>query len=183
MYALDGMERDDDVEQGNHSAGDPVTFDLNAELFRFIAYIFFWVMVVLTIVVTKLTVVIPNPNPLELKLGYTNICINVDYDPAMAYIFPFVEYAMVLYVILNWCSAYKIFRNDNNSHMSMFFTISTTITEVLLIAWFRIITVTCADENIAGHTIPFMGLQLSLAMISVQNCIFYCYLEQINTPE
>jgi hypothetical protein len=131
-------------------------------------------MMILCIIVTSTSVDVPDPNPLELTFGYTNICLYFDYDPPRiiaAMIYPIVEYSMVLYVATNWYVAKEAFKRRGEVTYTIF-TIATVI-EIVLIAWFRLVFVIRAFTNITGHTVPFMGLQITLSMIELQNRIYY----------
>jgi hypothetical protein len=48
--------------------------------------------------------------------------------------------------------------------------------EIFLTVWFRLVYVIRAFDNMSGHKIPFMGLQIILSMIAIQNPIYYNFL-------
>lgn len=159
---------------------DALIFELDPELFRLISYVSFWIMMLLSGVITQLTVDVPTPNPLEKTFGYSNICLYFDYDPpriVAAMYYPIVEYSMVMYIVLNWMSVRRVFdmtkKNERMAYRA--FSIMSAI-EIIFIAWFRMVFVIRAFVNLTGHTLPFIGLQITLCMISVQNCIFYYFL-------
>lgn len=153
-------------EQGN--------WVIDPEFFRFVGYVNFWIMVAISIIVTKATVVIPSPNPLEEIFGYTNICIYFDYDPARvvaSMLYPLVEFSLVLYVVTNWYAAKDTFRCQGE-YAYIIFSLATFV-EVVAIAWFRMVFVVRVFTDVVGHTLPFIGLMIALSMIAIQNTIYY----------
>lgn len=171
------INEEDKVKITNTNEVTPKTGKLiviDPEMFRCIGYVCFWSMMIISIATTKLTVDVPDPNPLELTFGYTNICLYFDYDPpriVAAMIYPAVEYNMALYVATNWYVAESAFRRHSQFAHSVF-TVASMV-ELVLIAWFRLVFVVRAFDDVVGHTIPFMGLQITLAMIAFQNVTYY----------
>ncbi len=164
-------EKSNSTGTNHHGKGELI---IDPEFFRFLGYLSFWFMIIVSVIVTSATVDVPDPNPLELTFGYTNICLYFDYDPpriVAAMIYPMVEYSMVLYVLTNWYIARTTFQRHGKTIYTIF-TVATCV-EVVLIAWFRLVFVVRAFEDVVGHTIPFMGLQITLSMIAVQNTVYY----------
>ncbi len=152
---------------------------IDPEFFRLIGYVSFWFMMGVSMLVTKMYVTIPSPNPLELIFGYTNICIYFDYDPSRviaAMIYPLVEYSMVAYVATNWYTARHVFQR-HSSWLYQMFTFATVL-EIIFTAWFRLVFVMSALNNPLGHTLPFQGLQVTLALIAIQNTTYYNLLHE-----
>ncbi len=59
-------------------------FRINPEYIRILAYINFWIMILFSIIITKVFVdpeLLIN-NPLDQTFGYSNICLSFDFPPA-----------------------------------------------------------------------------------------------------
>ena len=100
-----------------------VTFTVATETLRLVTYAMFWLMVGCAILFHN-TLVLPKGaeaceagdasclfpvdmanTPLVRMLGYNNVCINWDYTPSReltAMIYPFVEYPLIAYAVLDY---------------------------------------------------------------------------------
>jgi len=152
-----------------------VDFKIHAELLRLITYVMFWVMVLVSIFVTKVFV---KPDltdtPLVHTLGYNNICIYFDHSPARevaAAIYPFVEIPLVAYVILNFLTTREFWQVGRISGALYRVYQLTLPVEFVLAVLFRMVFVIDGFQNIQGHTIGFLGLQLLLCLISTKNLL------------
>jgi len=107
--------------------------------------------------------------------GFANICANWDYSPSReltAMVYPLFEYSLLIYLCLDFVlvmvSYYKNLVEDWYwSLMKIFFPI-----EIILCSWFRMIFVAIAYVNVAEHTAGFMGLQIVLIMVALQNTAY-----------
>ena len=86
---------------------------------------------------------------------------------AMAY--PLFEYSLIIYLCLDFCAttiSYK--RGELTEGFWMFSKIVFPIT-ILLCSQFRMIFVILAYVNVSGHTAGFLGLQVALILVAIQN--------------
>ena len=149
---------------------------IHPETMRVAAYLGFWSMVLLAIIVTSVAVDVDmNTTPLIETFGYNNICIYWDYSPAReiaAMFYPIVEYPLVAYVVLTFLQ-YKA-SVEKGLVPTWFYRLSMVIMSVQLVlfAWFRMIFVIEAFGDVVGHTMGFLGLQLGLVLNSLHNAIY-----------
>lgn len=150
---------------------------IHPESLRLWGYAGFWVMVVCAVVFhTALVKGVDMDNtPLVKKYGYNNICIFWDYTPSReltAMIYPFLfEYPLMAYLFLTYL---QILASERSGHLPSWFLHLATVLLVLkvtLFAWFRMIFVVIAWDNIIGHTLGFLGLQIGLVLVAVENYI------------
>ncbi len=163
-----------DITTTTATTNRSIEISIDPEIFRFTGYMCFWTMVLICIIITKTSITLPDPTPLVKNFGYNNICIYFDLDPARivaSMLYPLVEYFMVIYIVTNWYVGKDTFLLQGNMTF-ISFTIVSCI-EIILIAWVRMIFVIQSSDDIKGHTLPFLGLQIALAMIAAQNTIYY----------
>ena len=76
---------------------------IHPETLRCIGYLNFWIMVLISMIVTRVAVDVDMENtPLIEVFGYNNICIYWDYSPARevaAMIYPTVEFSLLGYLL------------------------------------------------------------------------------------
>ena len=170
-----------------------ITFNLQPEFLRMVTYVMFWFMVGCSILFHK-TLVLPkgaeacqtgesclfpvdmSNTPLTRTLGYNNICINWDYTPSReltAMIYPFVEYPLIAYAVIDYVQIYRDYLDKDLP--SWFFKLATGVLpiKILLLAWFRMIFVFEAFKSTTFHTMPFVGLQISLVLVALQNALYW----------
>eukprot|EP00928_Gymnodinium_smaydae_P087452 TRINITY_DN71713_c0_g1_i1.p1 TRINITY_DN71713_c0_g1~~TRINITY_DN71713_c0_g1_i1.p1 ORF type:complete len:274 (+),score=24.68 TRINITY_DN71713_c0_g1_i1:128-949(+) len=151
-------------------------FTIHPETMRIVAYLGFWSMVLLAIIVHSVHVDIDmNATPLVKTFGYNNICIFWDFSPSReiaAMYYPLVEYPLVAYVLLTFLQ-YKA-SVEKGLVPIWFYRFSAVIMSVQLVlfAWFRMIFVIDGFIDIVGHTMGFLGLQLGLILNSLHNAIY-----------
>jgi len=107
--------------------------------------------------------------------GFGNICTNWDYSPSReltAMFYPLFEYSLLVYLVLNFFTIELHYQRGElpkwfHSFSRIYFPVS-----LLLCAWFRMIFVCIAYQNVQQHTAGFLGLQIALIMLAVQNTLF-----------
>lgn len=157
-----------------NAGSDLITFKFNVETLRVIAYCNFWFMVIFAIIVTKISVPeekITN-SALVGMFGYNNICVYWDYSPSReltALVYVFVEIPLLLYVFCNGLRAHHAFLQGRVSSTYHKAAIILLPAMIIILAWFRMIFVVIAFENVVGHTVGFEGLQVSLVFIAILN--------------
>lgn len=143
------------------------------ELLRLVAYGMFWVMVLVAMFVTLVVMQKDlTHTPLIEMFGYNNICIFWDYSPARevaALIYAFVEVPLVGYLFLNFLSIRESWQAGNLSSAMYWVSVVAIPTQMVLCLLFRMIFVIEAFVNVKGHTFPFIGLQLCLALTASVN--------------
>jgi hypothetical protein len=179
-------------------------------MFRFASYLAFWLTVALCIVITK-TVAEPRleaqgvgvsleepkgaleTSPLIDVYGYENICVYFDYSPArevFAGLYPFVEFPMVIYIVLSWLRVREAYRDAPHvisrrsylivcvsSLIALILTIEFRLTFSLLAVYDDAEAETQPGEgpptgDMGLHTMGFIGLMIALMLVPVQNTFY-----------
>jgi hypothetical protein len=167
----------ENIEDQSHQTPkrNVLLFHINPEYIRIVAYVNFWLMILFSVIVTKVFV---DPellidNPLDQTFGYSNICLFFDFPPsrvATAIVYPFVEIPLLLYIVLNYLRTREMYLEQHRIRKweyllcSLFFPVS-----FILTMYFRMVFVVEAFEDVVGHTLGFQGLQLSLCLVAIQN--------------
>jgi len=123
----------------------------------------------------------PNGTHLTFLFGFPNICVNWDYSPAReltAMYFPLFEYSLVVYLVLDFIATTIAFKRGDLAEWFYKFSKGAFGLNVLLCIWFRMIFVCKAYENVNLHTAGFLGLQIALILVAVQNTLFVIMTEQ-----
>lgn len=107
--------------------------------------------------------------------GYNNICINWDYTPSReltSIVYPAFEYSLIVYLCLDFVAS--ALANRRGELTPWFWTASKIIFPLNLFfcSQFRQIFVIIAYEDPQGHTAAFVGLQLALLLVALQNTGF-----------
>lgn len=182
-----------------HSDGDMdknITFEVQPETLRFYAYVFFWTMGIIAILLTEFVVrdyLLAGPAPGEPSCppfengkgfdlhtdshliqvyGFNNICSNWDYSPAreiVALFYPVFEYTLLLYLVFDFINTTVAYQKGWVSRR--YFRVARALFPVMIVlcSWFRMIFVILVYENARGHTAGFLGLQLTLMMVACLN--------------
>lgn len=107
--------------------------------------------------------------------GYNNICANWDYSPSReitAMIYPIFEYCLLLYLFFEGVQA-KLYHMKGWVSGTYYRTFCILFVPMIIgCAWFRMIFVVIAFENVSGHTAGFFGLQLTLIIVALLNTYF-----------
>lgn len=172
------------------SEDEKITFYTAAEFWRFMAYLFFWMMVMFAVIVTKVAVVprlaagpategetcgpfdlsngegfdFNTENHLIKAFGYSNICAYWDYSPSReltAMVFPLFEYSFMIYIILDYITVAFAFKRGEISPWLWYLQRFFSPVELVLTCWFR--------KNHIFVLFPFNILFRSLLIIH------YCY--------
>ena len=87
-------------------------------------------------------------------------------------VYPLFEYSLLLYIIFDFLVSAISYKNGRLSER--YWTVQKTIFPLLLIlcAWFRMIFVVLAYEQVRGYTAGFLGLQLALVTVAILNTAF-----------
>jgi len=107
--------------------------------------------------------------------GFNNICSNWDYSPSRestAMVYPLFEYSLIVYLCLDFmATAIAHQRGELDEWFWKASKIIFPIT-IVLCSQFRMIFVCLAYENVKSHTAGFLGLQIALMLVAVQNTLF-----------
>lgn len=187
-----------------------LAFKVRPERVRFVAYLFFWTMCILAIILNK-TLVAPallygpidglacppfqggsdpygkvvvapgegfdvfKASHLIRAFGFNNICSNWDYSPSReitAAYYPCFEYSLLVYIVLDYLSVALHYKKGLVSRR-FYLTFSICFPFLIVFsAWFRLIFVGLAYENVSTHTFGFLTLQIVLAAIALFNVWF-----------
>jgi len=107
--------------------------------------------------------------PLVKTFGYNNMCVNWDYEPSTtltALIYPVVEVPLLIYV---FTSQFKFHTHPKVSATMRTLVFCSGVLQFFLAVTFRLIFVENAFLHTLLHTVPFMGLQVGLVLIALQN--------------
>lgn len=107
--------------------------------------------------------------------GFSNICTNWDYTPAReltAMIYPIFEYSLMIYLGLDFLATKLSYQRGELNEW--FWTFSKIIfpLNVFLGTQFRMIFVCIAYEQVQQHTAGFLGFQVVLVLVAIQNTLF-----------
>lgn len=117
-----------------------------------------------------------NQSHLEEAFGFGNICTNWDYSPAReltAMYFPLFEYSFAIYLVLNYVVMTLSAKKGEIPQWFMHVVSVVTPLCIVLVAFFRMIFVCIAYENLQQHTAGFLGMQIALLLVAVMNV---CYI-------
>jgi len=108
-------------------------------------------------------------------IGYSNICVFWDYTPSReltAMFYVIMEYLLIAYVIMDFLTV--ALSHQRGELTDWFWNLTKTMfpIQMILVGWFRMIFVVPAYESLAGHSAGFLGLQISLMLLTIQNS---CY--------
>jgi hypothetical protein len=156
----------------------PFTIEVHPETLRLVTYGLFWVMVVSAVIFfnTLVTGVDLTDTPLVRMFGYNNVCIFWDYTPSReltAMIYPFVEYPLITYIVLSFVQIHRDYIAGDLPGWFYKYCQITLPVQIVLMAWFRMIFVVQAFENVVGHTLGFLGLQVALVLVAMQNAMYW----------
>jgi hypothetical protein len=87
-------------------------------------------------------------------------------------VYPLFEYSLLMYIVLDFTVAAISYKKGYVS--AHYWTLAKICFpfQVILCAWFRMIFVVIAYENVRGHTAGFLGLQIVLMTVAILNT---CY--------
>lgn len=100
------------------------------------------------------------------------ICANWDYTPSRettALVSPFFEYALFIYVVLDFLLTAIAYRKRHVSRAFWALVKVLLPIQILMCMWIRLIFVMLAYSSVRGHTVGFLGLQVLLITITVVN--------------
>lgn len=112
---------------------------------------------------------------LQELFGFANICANWDYSPSReltAMVYPLFEYSLIVYLCLDFMATAIAHKRGDLEEWFWNFSKVTFPVCVFLCSQFRMIFVCIAYENVQHHTAGFLGLQIVLILVAVQNTLF-----------
>jgi len=112
---------------------------------------------------------------LEMLFGFENICVNWDYEPSRqltAMVYPLFEYSLLVYLILDFAQTKLSYKRGELTEWFYAFSKVVFPINVFLCAMFRMIFVCIAYESPSNHTAGFLGLQISLVLVAIQNTLY-----------
>lgn len=119
-----------------------------------------------------------NQSHLVRTFGFNNICIYWDYSPSreiMAMYFPFFEYSLVIYLLLDFVSTMLSYKRGELPRWYWKLMQVITPINIFLAAMFRMIFVCISYKATKQHAAAFLGLQIVLVIVAVTNAL-YCML-------
>ena len=102
--------------------------------------------------------------------GAGNICTNWDYSPSReltAMIYPLFDYSLIVYLILDFFATTLELTEGFWVLSKIMFPLN-----IILCSQFRMIFVCLAYVNVQQHTAGFLGLQITLISVALQNAGF-----------
>lgn len=191
-----------------HQRRRTTTFTFQVEKYRLIAYVFFWCMCFIAMAITQSAVAPNlGPCPLTegadptyglhcsvlvQNFGFNNICVNWDYSPSReitALVYPAFEYGLIFYLVLNFLQIMNDYHNDEVG--PIFFRLAHVLfwIKIVLVSWFRMIFVCTVTQDpipffgteipaVLGHTLGFIGMQIALILIAIENAGYTFYTHQ-----
>ena len=163
-------------ERGRAAVQSAIVFELHPETLRLFGIAAFWAMSIFAVTMTKLFVSADIANsPLVGMFGYNNICVYWDYSPSReltAMFYPLVEVPLIAYIVLQCLQVVRDHRRDIVPTWFLRFVYVITPIQLLLMLWFRMIFVVDAFVDVKGHTAGFLGLQVAMCLIALQNLLY-----------
>jgi len=158
-----------------------ISIDLHPDAFRAFAYLSFYAMVILAAFVTSKGVTDKDGNPVDLDhsllvqtFGFNNICVEWDYTPSRqitALFYPMFEYSFAGFLVLSYFYVKKCYLMHEIPKWLWRFEQITFPIKLVLGAWFRMIFVYSVEESVVGHTLGFLGLQVVLVLVALENVL------------
>jgi len=149
-----------------------------AEKMRLIAYLDFWLVILVGMFLTHYTDLDVMNTPLTRVFGYNNVCVNFDFAPS-SYALPFLYAITLIFLILFNCVQHEILRAHNNAgrlgqSMHKFLRRSIFFTSFTFIFFSTIFAVQpeLEDEDpehitLILHTLPFSVLQVGVTVLAM----------------
>eukprot|EP01083_Nonionella_stella_P255211 876256_1 len=112
---------------------------------------------------------------LQMLFGFGNICTNWDYTPAReltAMVYPLFEFSLIIYIILDFVTTLLANKRGELNAWFWKFSKASFVINLVLCSQFRMIFVCIAYEKVELHTAGFLGLQIALILVAVQNSLF-----------
>lgn len=112
---------------------------------------------------------------LEDFFGFSNICTNWDYTPARestAMVYPLFEYSLLIYLVLDFLNTKIAYLKGEINEWFWGFSKVCIVFNLFFCAMFRMIFVCIAYEQVKQHTMGFLGLQIALILVAIQNTLF-----------
>jgi len=158
----------------------PGELRVRVELVRLLAYLGFWFIVALGVILTKANDSVPGgeDNSLLTKVfGYNNICVYFDFAPSNHVLPIFWAFTMVLllgYIVLTFLMMrrHRDLGQLSNGRFNFLCTLKAfeAITVILFSNIFAV-SPTGANSTLIIHTIPFLLLQAGMVSLGVSNTL------------
>lgn len=154
------------------------TISSHVESLRIFTYVAFWIMCGLAVVITR-TFVTQDLDKSDLinLMGYNNICVYWDYEPARSIIalyYPIVEVGLILYCSGHYIRCFLAFKEGQISQGHLYWQTLLSILAVWTGLWFRMIFVEAVTSAPHAHIAGFLSLQACLMFTEISN---YAYLK------
>jgi len=110
--------------------------------------------------------------------GFANVCTNWDYYPAREYtaiVYPLFELPLLIYLFLDYIASDLAYKRGEIDRWFFIFQKITFCINFVLCTQFRMIFVALAYENPRGHTAGFLGLQIALVLLAIENTLFIIF--------
>jgi len=145
----------------------------HVESLRIFTYVAFWVMCGLAVFITNVFVAVDiNHSDLIKLMGYNNICVYWDYEPARSIIalyYPIVEVGLTLYISGHFIRCFLARREGQISTCHFYCQIVLSILALWSGLWFRMIFVEAVMVAPHAHVAGFLCLQLCLGFTEISN--------------
>jgi hypothetical protein len=149
------------------------TISAHVETLRIFTYVAFWVMCGLAVVLTRAFVTVDLDHSALIGLmGYNNICVYWDYEPArsiVALYYPIVECGLILYCAGHFIRSFLAYREGQISQCHLYAQVTLSILSVWTGLWFRMIFVEDVTINPHAHVAGFLSLQACLGFVEISN--------------
>jgi len=157
------------------------TISSHVESLRIFTYVAFWVMCILAVGLTTFFVDVDLDHSALIGLmGYNNICVYWDYEPARSIIalyYPIVEVGLILYCSGHYIRCYLAHREGQISSGHLYWQTLLSILAVWTGLWFRMIFVEWVLIAPHAHIAGFLSLQACLMFTEISN---FSYLRSTN---
>jgi hypothetical protein len=101
-----------------------------------------------------------------------SVCVQWDYSPSRqitALFYPMFEYSFAIFLVLSYVYVKKCYLMHEIPKWLWRFEQITFPIKLVLAAWFRMIFVYSVEESVTGHTLGFLGLQVVLVLVALEN--------------
>jgi len=146
----------------------------HVETLRIFTYVAFWIMCGLAVILTRTLVhgVDLDKSVLVSLMGYNNICVYWDYEPARSIIalyYPIVEVGLILYIAGHFIRCFLANREGEISNRHLHIQIVLSILAIWTGLWFRMIFVEAVQVSPHAHIAGFLSLQACLGFTEISN--------------
>jgi hypothetical protein len=112
---------------------------------------------------------------LQENFGFSNICTNWDCSPAReltAMVCPVFEHPLIVHLCFDFLATALACKRGELTEWFWKFSKITFPVCIILCSQFRVIFACIAHGNVKQHTAGFLGLQIALMLVALQNSLF-----------